>query len=98
MIAAPEYRSIAGVESPGLPARARLKAGATKNSVNSRRRMSNEAFAIQKQKNPGEGISKGRSRQVREFDSRGAKWDFGFDENGRVGRISGEPQPQPRVR
>src|SRR6266851_202610 len=37
------------------------------------------------------------SRQMREFNSRGAKWDFGFDEDGRVGPVLGNPQPQPRV-
>jgi hypothetical protein len=76
---------------------ARLKAGATKNSENSRRRMSTETSAIQKLKHPGEGIPKGRSRQVREFDSRGAKWDFGLDENRGVGRVLRKPHPQSRV-
>ena len=34
---------------------------------------------------------------MREFDSRGAEWDFGLDENRCVGRVLGNPQPKPRV-
>ena len=34
---------------------------------------------------------------MREFDSRGAKWNFGLDEDRSVGRVLGNPQPQPRV-
>jgi hypothetical protein len=38
------------------------------------------------------------SGQMRKFNSGRANWDFGLNEDRRVGRVPGYPQPKPRVR
>ena len=38
-----------------------------------------------------------RLRQMCEFNSSGAKWDFRLDQDRRVDRVLGNPQPKPRV-